>query len=106
VDLTSVAVTLAYPILDLILIIPSSIVLVKLHKNYQHSIRWFLSSLSLLINAIADDGYLIDFVKGNSQHLVFWDLFYATDFIIMAGALFWYDRYHITTSRRSSKTII
>ena len=32
VDLTSVAVTLAYPILDLILIIPSSIVLVKLQK--------------------------------------------------------------------------
>jgi hypothetical protein len=105
VDLTSVAVTLAYPILDLILIIPSSIVLVKLRKNYQHSIPWFLSSLSLLINAIADDGYLIDFVNGNSHHLIFWDLFYVADFIIMAGALFWYNRYHITSSRRSRTTI-
>jgi hypothetical protein len=105
VDLTSVVVTFAYPILDLILIIPSSIVLVKLRKNYQHSIPWFLSSLSLLINAIADDGYLIDFVNGNSQHLIFWDLFYVADFIIMAGALFWYNRYHITSSRRSRKTI-
>jgi len=104
-DLTSVAVTLAYPILDLILIIPSSIVLVKLRKNYQHSVPWFLSSLSLLVNAIADDGYLIDFVNGNSQHLIFWDLFYVADFIIMAGALFWYNRYHITSSRRSTKTI-
>ncbi|HJT48832.1 MAG TPA: hypothetical protein VJ729_11680 [Nitrososphaeraceae archaeon] len=104
-DLTSVAVTLAYPILDLILIIPSSIVLVKLRKNYQHSIPWFLSSLSLLVNAIADDGYLIDFVNGNSQHLIFWDLFYVADFIIMAGALFWFNRYHITSSRRSTKTI-
>src|SRR5919199_1362298 len=104
-DLTSVAVTLAYPILDLILIIPSSIVLVKLRKNYQHSIPWFLSSLSLLINAIADDGYLLDFVNGHSEHLIFWDLFYVADFIIMAGALFWYNRYHITTTRRSRKTI-
>ena len=104
-DLTSLVVTFAYPILDLILIIPSSIVLVKLRKNYQHSIPWFLSSLSLLINAIADDGYLIDFANGNSQHLVFWDLFYVADFIIMAGALFWYNRYHITSSRRSRKTI-
>jgi len=104
-DLTSVAVTLVYPILDLILIIPSSIVLVKLRKNYQHSVPWFLSSLSLLVNAIADDGYLIDFVNGNSQHLIFWDLFYIADFIIMAGALFWYNRYHITSSRRSTKTI-
>ncbi|MFL6402635.1 MAG: hypothetical protein ACJ71M_04045 [Nitrososphaeraceae archaeon] len=48
--------------------------------------------MSLLINAIADDGYLIDFVNGNSQHLIFWDLFYVMDFIIMAGALFWYNR--------------
>jgi hypothetical protein len=104
-DLTSVVVTIAYPVLDLILIIPSSIVLVKLRKNYQHSIPWFLSSLSLLINAIADDGYLLDFVNGHSEHLIFWDLFYVADFIIMAGALFWYNRYHITTTRRSRKTI-
>ena len=105
VDLTSVAVTLAYPILDLILIIPSSIVLVKLRKNYQHSVPWFLSSLSLLVNAIADDGYLIDFVNGNSLHLIFWNLFYVADFIIMAGALFWYNKFHITTSRRSRRTV-
>ena len=105
VDLASIVVTIAYPILDLILIIPSSIVLVRLRKNYQHSISWFLSSLSLLINSIADDGYLIDFVNRNSQHLIFWDLFYVMDFIIMAGALFWYSRFHITTSRRSRKTI-
>jgi hypothetical protein len=105
VDLTSVVVTIAYPVLDLILIIPSSIVLVKLRKNYQHSIPWFLSSLSLLINAIADDGYLLDFVNGHSEHLIFWDLFYVADFIIMAGALFWYNRYHITITRKSRKTI-
>jgi hypothetical protein len=104
-DLTSVVVTIAYPVLDLILIIPSSIVLVKLRKNYQHSIPWFLSSLSLLINAIADDGYLLDFVNGHSEHLIFWDLFYVADFIIMAGALFWYNKYHITTTRRYRKTI-
>lgn len=103
--LTPVAVTLAYPILDSILIIPSSIVLVKLLKNYQDSVPWLLSSLSLLVSAIADDGYLIDFVNGNSQHLIFRDLFCVADFIIMAGALFWFNRYHISTSRRSRKTI-
>ena len=105
VDLTSVIVTIAYPVLDLTLIIPSCIILFRLRKNYQHSIPWFLTSLSLLINAIADDGYLIDFVNANSQHLIFWDLFYVTDFIIMAGALFWYNKYHITSTRRSRKTV-
>jgi hypothetical protein len=106
VNLLSLLVTIAYPILDLILIIPSSIILIRLRKNYQYSIAWFLSSLSLLINAIADDGYVIDFVNGNSHHLIFWDLFYVTDFIIIAGALFWYNRYHITSSRNSTKSMI
>jgi hypothetical protein len=106
VNLLSLLVTIAYPILDLILIIPSSIILIRLRKNYQYSIPWFLSSLSLLINAIADDGYVIDFVNGNSHHLIFWDLFYVTDFIIMAGALFWYNRYHITSSRKSTKSMV
>ena len=105
VNFTSILVTLAYPILDLVLIIPSYIILVRLHKRYQHSIPWFLSSLSLLINAIADDGYVIDFVKGNSEHLIFWDLFYVADFIVMAGALFWYNRYHVTSNRRSRRTL-
>jgi hypothetical protein len=69
VDFAVFVVTITYPILDLMLIIPSAIILVSLRKDYQHSIPWFLSSLSLLVNAIADDGYVNDFVNGNSQNL-------------------------------------
>ena len=100
-DFAAFAVTLAYPILDLILIIPSAIILVSLSKDYRHSIPWFLSSLSLLVNAIADDGYVNDFVNGNLQNLWVWDLFYVTDFIIMAGALFWYNKFHISNEIRN-----
>ena len=39
---------LLYPLLDLILIAPSAIILVSLRKDYQQSIPWLLSSLSLL----------------------------------------------------------
>jgi hypothetical protein len=103
VDFAAFVVTLAYPILDLILVIPSAIILVSLRKDYQHSIPWFLSSLSLLVNAIADDGYMNNFVNGNSQNLWMWDLFYVTDFIIMAGALFWYNKFHISNEIRSAR---
>jgi hypothetical protein len=58
IDFAVFVVTITYPILDLMLIIPSAIILVSLRKDYQHSIPWFLSSLSLLVNAIADDGYM------------------------------------------------
>jgi hypothetical protein len=96
----ALVVTVAYPILDLILIVPSILVLVNLRKDYLQYIPWFLSSLSLLINAVADEGYVKDFANGHVQNLLFWDMFYATDFIIMAGALFWYNIFHISFKRR------
>jgi hypothetical protein len=102
VDFAAFAVTIAYPILDLALIIPSAIILVSLRRDYQQSIPWFLSSLSLLVNAIADDGYVYDFVNGDSQNLWIWDLFYITDFIIMSGALFWYNKFHISNEIRKN----
>jgi hypothetical protein len=99
-DFIAIIVTILYPILDFILIVPSSIILVTLRKDYEHNIPWFLSSLSLLINSIADDGYVSDFVTGNSENLWFWELFYITDFIIISGALFWYNKFHISHSKK------
>ena len=105
VDFLSLVVTVAYPTLDLILIVPSGIILISLRKDYQHSIPWFLASLSLLINAIADDGYVHDFVNGNLQNIWVWNLFYVIDFIIMAGALFWYNRFHISDELSRKKKL-
>ena len=105
IDFAVFVVTIAYPVLDLILIIPSALILVSLRKDYKHSIPWFLSSLSLLVNAIADDGYVNDFVNGNSQNMWIWDLFYVTDFIIMAGALIWYNKFHISHEINKPKIV-
>lgn len=96
IDLTAIIVTIAYPVLDLTLIIPSILVLLSLRRDHQQSIPWFLSSLSLLINALADDGYVYDFANGNMGNLWFWELFYVADFIIIAGALIWYNKFHIS----------
>jgi hypothetical protein len=100
-----IVVTLSYPVLDLILIVPSLLVLVNLRKDYAQSIPWFLSSLSLLINAIADNGYVNDFVAGHLHKLLFWEMFYLTDFIIMAAALFWFNRFHISQEKRKFKVV-
>ena len=99
-DFIAIIVTILYPILDFILIVPSSIILVTLRKDYEYNITWFLFSLSLLVNSIADDGYVKDFVTGNSENLWFWKLFYITDFIIISGALFWYNKFHISHSKK------
>ena len=99
-DFIAIIVTILYPILDFMLIIPSSLILITLRKDYEHTIPWSLYSLSLLVNSIADDGYVKDFVTGNSENLWFWKLFYITDFIIMSGALFWYNKFHISNSKK------
>jgi hypothetical protein len=99
-NIISIVVSLMYPILDLILIAPSAIILVSLRNDYQQSIPWFLSSLALFINAIADDGYVIDFISDNSENLWIWELFYFADFILMSAALFWYNKFHITNNNK------
>ena len=45
VDFKLFVVTIAYPILDLLLIIPSAVILVTLRKDYEHSIPWFFFSV-------------------------------------------------------------
>jgi hypothetical protein len=90
-------ITVVYPILDLSLIIPSIIILINLYHEYQHSIPWVLSSLSLLTNAIADNGFVNDFVRGSPSSWI-WDLLYVNDFIIMAAALYWFNKFHISES--------
>ena len=46
-DLTAFVVTVAYPILDMLLFVPSMIILISLRKDYVQSIPWILSSLSI-----------------------------------------------------------
>ena len=102
-DFTAFIVTITYPILDLMLFVPSMIILISLRKDDVQSIPWIMLSLSLLVNAVADEGYLNDFVSGRLHNLLFWNIFYVTDFIIMAGALLWYYRFHISPERRKMK---
>ena len=103
-DYTAFEVTVAYPILDLMLFVPSMIILISLRKDDLQSIPWIILSLSLLINAVADEAYVNDYVRGKINHLLFWNIFYITDFIIMAGALFWYYKFHVSPERRKIKT--
>ena len=102
-DFAAFVVTIAYPIVDLMLFVPSTTILISLRKDDVQSVPWILLSLSLLVNAVADERYLNDFAHGHLHNLLFWNIFYVTDFIIMAGALLWYYRFHISPERRKLK---
>jgi hypothetical protein len=88
--------SITYPILDLVLIVPSVIILTVHRKDYYNFMPWILSSLSLLINAIADDGFVHHFLEGSTKEMWIWDLFFMTDYVILIGAFYWYNRFYNT----------
>jgi hypothetical protein len=104
-DTIPLFVNITYPMLDLILIVPAVLVLVNLRKDYQLSVPWLLTSLSLLVNAIADDGFANNVASGNTHNLLFWDLFFITDYLIMAAALIWFNRFHISNELKKSSKV-
>jgi hypothetical protein len=55
-----------------------------------------LASFSLLINALADYGFLNDVMNDNTGNIWIWDLFFISDFLLIAAALYWYNRYYVT----------
>lgn len=79
--------------LDYILLVPSALILLHIRKDLVDSIPWWFLSLSLLLNVIADNRFIMDIVKGIIEKLAVWDLFFVTDFLIMAAALFWYFKF-------------
>ena len=85
--------SILYVILDLIFIISSVIILTASRKDYYNFIPWMLFSLSLLTNAIADQGFVHHFLQGGTEEMWTWDLFYMTDYILIVGAFYWYNRF-------------
>jgi hypothetical protein len=87
------ALSILYVVLDLVFIIPSVIILTANRKDYYNFIPWILFSLSLLIIAIADQGFVHHFLAGSTKEMWTWDLFYMTDYILIVGAFYWYNRF-------------
>jgi hypothetical protein len=93
VGFIDLALSILYVVLDLFFIIPAVIILTSSRKDYYEFIAWMLFSLSLLTNAIADEGFVHHFLAGNIEEMWTWDLLYLTDYILIIGAFYWYNRF-------------
>lgn len=98
------AVNVSYPIADAILIVPAVTILVASRVDYEHSIPWSFAAISLLVNAFADYGFVSDVINNNMKNTWFWDLFFIADFLILAAALYWYNRYYVTREIANRKS--
>jgi hypothetical protein len=84
-------ISILYPILDTIALIPCLLIVASFHKRSDksaYSIQWLLLSCSIIIVTIADIGFGYSEVLGRSEEQQwFWDIMYASSYIVMAGAL-------------------
>ncbi len=84
-------ISILYPILDTIALIPSLLIVASFREHRDksvYSIEWLLLSCSIIIVTIADIGFGYSEVLGKSEEQQwFWDTMYAASYIVMAGAL-------------------
>jgi hypothetical protein len=87
-------VSIAYPILDAVLVVPAVLVLWAVRTEQPLYTHWMLLSLSMLFFVVADSGFGyaavsdIDIVQKEGW---VWDIFYNAGYISIAAALFWHN---------------
>ena len=94
-DIYSILVAILYHISDGIILIPALILLWNLCYKRFLFIHKALISLSVIMNIFADVGYIFTFNLGRNiiiEYAWIWDLLYNLSYILLAGALFWYDK--------------
>jgi hypothetical protein len=99
--------TIVYPILDAILLMPAVLILwirrkpvtleyKSLRVEQQDNISWILLSLSMILFAIADSGFAYTTALNlmtAQKELWIWDIFYNCGYILLAGALTGYSTF-------------
>ena len=100
-DLTDpipLAISITYPILDGILLVPALLVIISSGKGYLTSIPWIF--VSWIFTAIADSIFGFTAVTSIAGDISVWNLFYNAAYLSMATGLFWHNRYMIFDSKR------
>ena len=100
-DLTDplpLAISITYPILDAILLVPALLVILSSGKGYLTSVPWIF--VSWVFTTIADGIFGFTAVTSIAGDLSIWNLFYNAAYLSMAAGLFWHYRYMIFDPKR------
>lgn len=94
-DINLILVAILYHIADGIILIPALILLWNLRDEKFLYIHRALISLFVILNTFANVAYIFTFNSGINiitYNAWIWDLLYNLSYILLAGALFWYDK--------------
>lgn len=97
-------ISVTYPILDVILLVPAVLILWGLRGKNIASSNWSLLALSIVLVTVGDIGFGYSAVldKAGKEEWI-WDLFYNSSYLVMAAAFFLQSR--IYSLQEQAKTI-
>ena len=108
-DIYLILVNILYHIADGAILIPALILLWNLRSQQTLFIHTTLISLSIILNAFADVGYILSFNLGQNTAIEYawiWDIIYNFSYILLAGALFWYNKLLQILNKKIDQNII
>ena len=105
-DILLMLVSISYPILDGVLLVPAILILWSIRNGKLVVTHWMLIALSMLFVGIADSGFgymavsNIDSVQGA---VWIWDILYNVGYLSIAFALVWYNRFFVFNEKKEQK---
>jgi branched-chain amino acid transport system substrate-binding protein len=99
-------VTIAYPTLDAILMVPAIVILLDIRNEPLWFIPWICESLGLLLIALSDSWFALVVLTSLTEQFWLSSLFFAAHFLVMAAGLVWYIKFIILPSSQTEETTI
>jgi hypothetical protein len=96
---TGLAIGIAYPILDGILIIPAVLAVLSSGRGYLTAVPWIF--ISWIFTAIADAIFGFTAVVSIAGDISIWNLFYNAAYLSMAAGLLWHNKYMIFDPKKT-----
>jgi hypothetical protein len=98
-DMLGTVLSITYPVLDSILLVPAILVLWAVRKGELAHTHWILISIFIILNGIGDIGFgygaVLGIIEGEEW---IWDIFFTAGYLTLAAALFWQSRYLYSSS--------
>jgi len=96
--ITSFLISISYPTLDTILLIPATLIILNPVKGELTSIPWIF--LAVLIMSIGDSAFAYSSNVTALQKMNWvWNLFFVTSYFVTSAGLFWHNRFFICNNK-------
>jgi hypothetical protein len=97
-EFESFVVSIAYPILDGVLFVPTVIIIWTLRRSSPVFTHWMFLAAFVVLNAVGDIGFayseLINPDIANKQQWI-WDTFFNSSYLCIAASLLWYSKFSL-----------